>query len=254
MPSTLGRGSPRLAGSMASLPLPHEQPLQHMKSPTAATSSPDCRLAPPPALQDLEGALQRALDWRAFPLCSLPLAGQPHSALSGCSPSDFAADGERGVRDADPAAQTRPCQQALSPTQHPQDIPQHRSPAAQRSSPACPCPAPSVHELYLPGPSSRPCRAGRAAVSSAQLCASPQPADGPGWGKELGESEGPPLNTQAGTEETLQPVALGTGWPWPCGVMVSHRFFCQLLQLCSQIQEASLCHILIQLEKAEAEP
>lgn len=49
-------------------------------------------------------------------------------------------------------------------------------------------------------------------------------------------------------------MALETAWLWPWGVMVSHHLFCQLLQLCSQIQEASLGQILIQLEKAETEP
>lgn len=49
-------------------------------------------------------------------------------------------------------------------------------------------------------------------------------------------------------------VALGTGWPWPWGAMGSHHIVCQLLQLCGQIQEASLGHTLIQLEKAETEP
>jgi len=55
-------------------------------------------------------------------------------------------------------------------------------------------------------------------------------------------------------EEPLQPVALGTGWPRPRGAMVSHRFVCQLLQLCGQIQEAPLGHALLQLEKVETEP
>lgn len=49
-------------------------------------------------------------------------------------------------------------------------------------------------------------------------------------------------------------MTMGTGWPWSWGLMVSHHFFCQLLQFCSQIQEASLGHILTQLEKAETEP
>lgn len=63
-----------------------------------------------------------------------------------------------------------------------------------------------------------------------------------------------PRHPGRSVEEPPQPVALGTGWPWPQGAMVSHRFVCQLLQLCGQIQEASLGHVLFQLEKAETEP
>lgn len=44
-------------------------------------------------------------------------------------------------------------------------------------------------------------------------------------------------------------MTLGTGWPWPWDAMVSHLLFCQLLQLCSQVQEAFLGQILMQLER-----
>lgn len=63
-----------------------------------------------------------------------------------------------------------------------------------------------------------------------------------------------PRHPGRSVEESSWPVALGTGWPWPWGAMGSHPIVCQLLQLCGQIQEASLCHTLIQLEKAETEP
>lgn len=71
------------------------------------------------------------------------------------------------------------------------------------------------------------------------------------WGRVKGLAS--PRQPGRSVEEPPQPVALGTGWPCPWGAMVSH-FVCQLLQLCGQIQEASLGHVLIQLEKAETEP
>lgn len=47
---------------------------------------------------------------------------------------------------------------------------------------------------------------------------------------------------------------MGTGWPWPRGAATSHRFVHQLLQLRGQILEAYQGHVLIQLQKEEAEP
>lgn len=135
--------------------------------------------------------------------------------------------------------------------------PQHRSPAVQRSSSASPCPAPSACEHQPSGPLSHPCPGGAAVSGTPQheVPTPPRPADGgPGWRKLLGEGKGPRLpSATRSVEEPPQPVALGTGWPWPWGAVVSH-FVCQLLQLCGQIQEASLGHVLIQLEKAETEP